>query len=70
MGGKAILLIVIAFSVMFSVVNFRSTNTTSMAVERLSEYYAQTNAHNIASSAANIAANEFFTNPNWSGYST
>jgi hypothetical protein len=69
MGGKAILLVVISFSMIFSVVNFRSVNTTSIAVERLSEYYATTNAQNIASSAANIAANEFFKNPNWTGYS-
>lgn len=69
MGGKAILLLVMGFSLIFSVVNFNSVNTTSLAVERLSEYYATTNAQNIASSAANIAANEFFKDPNWGGYS-
>ncbi len=68
MGGKAILLIVISFSLMFTVANFNSLNTTSVAVEQVSKYYARTNAHNIASSAANIAANEFFKNPNWGGY--
>lgn len=68
MGGKAILIVVIAFSVMFAVVNFRSMNTTSVAIERLSDYYAGTNAQNIASSAANIAANEFFKNPAWTGF--
>ncbi|MBI1933255.1 MAG: hypothetical protein HYS24_12030 [Ignavibacteriales bacterium] len=68
MGGKAILLVVISFSLMFTVVKYNSTNTTSNAVERLTSYYIKTNAHNIASSAANIAANELFKNPNWSGY--
>ncbi|MBK7104601.1 MAG: hypothetical protein IPH62_04895 [Ignavibacteriae bacterium] len=68
MGGKAILLVVISFSLMFTVVKYNSTNTTAQATERLTSYYVKTNAHNIASSAANIAANELFRNPNWSGF--
>ncbi len=61
MGGKAILIVVIAFSLMFTVVKYNSANTTSNAVERLTSYYIKTNAHNIAASAATIAANVLFT---------
>ncbi|MBK8944867.1 MAG: hypothetical protein IPM32_06280 [Ignavibacteriae bacterium] len=67
MGGKAILLVVIAFSLMFSVVNFNSSNTTTRAVENLSEYYSRTNLQNIAASGANMAANIIFKDPTWTG---
>ncbi|MBK8944846.1 MAG: hypothetical protein IPM32_06175 [Ignavibacteriae bacterium] len=69
MGGKAILIVVISFSLMFTVVKYNSSNTSSNAAERLASYYIKTNAHNIAASAANIAANELFRDPNWSGFS-
>jgi len=68
MGGKAILLVVISFSMMFSVIQFNSTNTTSRAVENLSSYYTNTNVHNIATSAINMAANEIYQDKNWTGY--
>ncbi|MCP5062061.1 MAG: hypothetical protein GY936_06315 [Ignavibacteriae bacterium] len=67
MGGKAILLVILAFSMIFSVVNFNSLNTTTRAVEILAEYYSKTNLHNIASSGANMAANKIFKDPTWSG---
>ncbi|MCB9248331.1 MAG: hypothetical protein H6613_07175 [Ignavibacteriales bacterium] len=67
MGGKAILLVILAFSMMFTVVNFNSSNTTTRAVENLSEYYSKTNLQNIAASGANMAANLIFQDPTWSG---
>lgn len=67
MGGKAILLVVIGFSMIFSVVNFNSSNTTTRAVENLTEYYSKTTLHNIAASGANMAANKIFIDPNWTG---
>ena len=67
MGGKAILLVVLGFSIIFSVVNFNASSTTTRAMENLSEYYSKTHLHNIASSGANMAANKVFRNPNWSG---
>ncbi|MCW8849080.1 MAG: DUF4900 domain-containing protein, partial [Melioribacteraceae bacterium] len=67
MGGKAILLVVLGFSVIFSVVNFNSSNTTTRAIENLNEYYSTTHLHNMATSGANMAANRVFKNPNWSG---
>jgi len=67
MGGKAILLVVIGFSMIFSVVNFNSSNTTTRAVENLTEYYSKTTLHNIAASGANMAANKIFIDPDWTG---
>ena len=69
MGGKAILLLVVAFSGMFSVIQFNSKSTETAAVENLSSYYSNTNVHNIATSAINLAANEIFKDKNWTGYS-
>jgi len=67
MGGKAILLVILGFSMIFSVVNYNSSNTTTRAVENLTEYYSTTNLHNIAASGANMAANKIFKDPTWSG---
>lgn len=67
MGGKAILLVVLAFSITFSVVNYNNSSTTTRAVENLSEYYSKTNLHNIATSGANMAANKIFKDPTWTG---
>jgi hypothetical protein len=67
MGGKAILLVVIGFSTIFSVINLNSSNKTTRAVENLSEYYSKTNLHNIAASGANMAANKIFIDPTWTG---
>ncbi len=67
MGGKAILLVVLGFSMIFSVVNFNSSNITTRAVDNLSEYYSRTNLHNIAASGANMAANKVFKDPTWTG---
>lgn len=69
MGGKAILILVISFSGMFSVIHFNSKTTATAAVENLSSYYSNTNVHNIATSAINLAANEIFKDKNWTGYS-
>lgn len=69
MGGKAILLLVIAFSTMYTVVNFNSNNSATIAIENVASYYSNTSVHNIATSAINMAANELFNNKNWTGYS-
>lgn len=68
MGGKAILIVVMSFSVMFSVTHFNSMNSTSRAVENLSDYYTKSNVHNIATSVINMAANEIYEDATWRGY--
>ena len=65
MTGKASLLLILSFSVIFLVFgrNFASLSTRS--VDNMVGYYDETVAHDIAVSAANMAANEFFLDNNW-----
>lgn len=67
MGGKAAILLVLGFSMIFLVTgsNFNRLATTS--VDNESEYYEETVVHNIATSAANIIAREIFFDPTWNG---
>jgi hypothetical protein len=65
MGGKAALLLVLGFSLIFLVFGHNFSNLTIRAVDNISEYYEETNVYNIAASGANIAASEIFRNPGW-----
>ncbi|MHB1686349.1 MAG: hypothetical protein ACYCVH_03115 [Ignavibacteriaceae bacterium] len=70
MGGKAILLVVIGFGMIFAImgVNFGRVSTSS--VKNFVQYYSNTKAHNMAVSGANMAANAMFLDPTWTaGYS-
>ncbi|MCF8241345.1 MAG: hypothetical protein K9J16_08150 [Melioribacteraceae bacterium] len=71
MGGKASILLVLGFSMIFLVIGYNYNNINISAIDNVSEYYIRTNAHNIALSGANMAANEVFMEPTWeSGYSS
>ena len=65
MGGKALLLVVMGFSLIMMVtdkdMNFSSTRT----VDNMANYYLDMNAHNIAVSGANMGANQIFLDPAW-----
>lgn len=65
MGGKASLLMILGFSMIFLVVarNFGSVSTS--AVTNYAYYFERSEAHNIAISAANMAANEIFLDNTW-----
>jgi hypothetical protein len=65
MGGKASILLVLGFSLIFAVAGINFNRVASSSVDNVTYYYAETNAFNIAQSAANIAANKIFTNPTW-----
>ncbi|MEN8191394.1 MAG: hypothetical protein ABFS12_01175 [Bacteroidota bacterium] len=65
MGGKAALLMVLSFSVVFLVYGNRFVWLTTDSVENLVDYYTETKAHNIAVSGANMAANELFFDGDW-----
>jgi len=70
MTGKASLLVVAGFSILFMIVAKNFGSTSSRAVDNYVNYYDETIAHNIAVSGANIAANQIYLDPNWtSGYS-
>ncbi|MCW8804945.1 MAG: hypothetical protein OQK56_00675 [Ignavibacteriaceae bacterium] len=70
MTGKAILLVVIGFSLTLLAVGQRFGSVSNRAVDNYIKYQNETVAHNIAISGANIAANAIYMNPVWDeGYS-
>jgi len=70
MGGKAAILLVLSFSTLFLIFGNRFNWLATDSVDNLSSYYITTKAHNIAVSAANMAASEVFMNKTWDvGYS-
>ena len=70
MGGRAILFLVIGFSVLFLIMEKNIGTASTRAVSNMASYYDNMNVHNIAVSGANVAANQIFLDPTWSaGYS-
>jgi len=68
--GKSSLLMVIGFNVIFALMGFSLSRISSDALKNYSVYYTNSEVHNIAASAANIACNQIFFTPNWrDGYS-
>ena len=65
MGGKAAILMVLGFSLILLVTGNNFNRISGNAVDNVTDYYGETNAYNIASSAANIAANKIFMNQSW-----
>lgn len=65
MGGKAALLLVLGFSLIFAVVNFNTHSMVGRTVDNFTDYYTRTNLHNIAVSGAYMAANKVFEDPSW-----
>ncbi len=69
MGGKAAMLLVLGFSLIFLVFGNNFNSLTTRAVINQSDYYTETMAHNIAVAGANLAANAVFMNKSWdAGY--
>lgn len=69
MGGKAAMLLVIGFSLIFMVFGNRFNNLSISSVDNNSEYYIHNMAHNIAVAGANLAANKVFIDKTWdTGY--
>ena len=72
MVGKGTLLVILGFSIIFGLASQYWNRTSTEATENFVDYYDSTAAHNIAVSAANIAADSIFHDPsnthlNWSG---
>jgi len=65
MNGKATLLVVMGFSLIFLIVGKNLGNISGRAVDNSVEYYNQTIAHELAVSAANLAANKIFFDNTW-----
>jgi len=69
MFGKAALLLILGFSLIFVIFGQNFGSVTTRAVDNFTEYYTESNAHNIAVSGANMAANQIFFDPTWTtGY--
>jgi hypothetical protein len=69
MGGKAAVLLVLGFSLIFMVAGHNFGNLSNRSVDNLTTYYMASNAHNVAVSGANMAASNIFFDRNWSaGY--
>ena len=69
MGGKAALLLVLGFSLIFLVIGHNFNNLSVNAVDNLTDYYVESMAHNLAVSGANLAASQVFMDKTWdTGY--
>jgi hypothetical protein len=69
MGGKALLLIISGFTLVFMVISQNFGNYSTRAVENMVEYHNEIITHNIAVSGANLAANQIYFDPDWNtGY--
>lgn len=70
MPGKAILLVVLGFTLIFMVMGYFWGRIATRSVDNLTSYYKNTIAHNLAVSGANLGLNEIFQDPDWNtGYS-
>jgi hypothetical protein len=70
MSGKAILFLVIGFSIIFLIMEKNIGTASNRSVDTMASYYNNMNVHNIAVSGANVAANQIFLDPTWvAGYS-
>jgi len=65
MGGKAAIFMVLGFSLIFLVMQQSFGSMSTKALENVIDYYARTNAHQIAVSGANMALNEIFIDNDW-----
>lgn len=69
MSGKAILLVVLGFSILFMIAGNFWNGVGGRMNDNYVDYFNKTTSHNIAVSAVNMAANEIFLDKNWSlGY--
>jgi len=66
MGGKAAILLVLGFGLIFLIVESNFNKLSVRAVENSTEYYSRTVAHNIAVSGINLALNKIFIDNSWS----
>ncbi len=69
MSGRAILFLVLGFSIIYLILGLNFGRLSTDSVKNYVTYYSSTNAHNIAVSGANLAANQIFFDPTWTtGY--
>lgn len=65
MSGKAVLIIVVGFTILFAVMGYLWGDIATRSVENHVSYYQNTVAHNIAVSGANIGLQKVIQDSNW-----
>jgi len=71
MSGKATLLVIAGFSLIFLVVAQNFGSVSNRSVDNYVDYYNETISHSIAVSGANMAANQIYLDPTWDdGYNS
>lgn len=65
MSGKALLILVVGFTLIFAVMGYFWGGLATRSVDNHVSYYKMTIAHNIAVSGANLALHEVITDPSW-----
>jgi len=65
MFGKGALMLITGFSTVFMVYNANMLSRANATVDTFAQYYARSQAAQIAVSAANLACNGLFLSPNW-----
>ena len=63
--GKLSLYLVLGFSLLYMIMGNNSNKMATQTVENMANYNANTVAHNLAVSAANLACNEIFLDDTW-----
>jgi hypothetical protein len=66
MGGKAAILLVLGFSMIFLVFTQNNSRVSTTATQNFADYYTETKVNNMAQAAANMAAHKIFENNSWS----
>jgi hypothetical protein len=67
MGGRAVLLVVMGFSLAFLVIGNNFNRMSLSAMDNMTYYASRQTSHNIVLTGSNIACNKFYLNPNWTG---
>jgi len=66
MGGKAAILLVLGFSMIFLVFTQNNSRVSTTATQNFADYYTETKVNNMAQAAANMAAHKIFEDYTWS----
>ncbi|MEN8194011.1 MAG: hypothetical protein ABFS12_14400 [Bacteroidota bacterium] len=65
MVGKAQLLLVLGFALIFMILGYLWSDLSSRSVDNQVDYYKETIAHNLAVSGANLACSEIYRDQTW-----
>jgi len=65
MGGKAAILLVLGFSMIFLVFTQNNSRVSTTAIQNFTDYYTKTKVNNMAQAAANMAAQKVFKDNRW-----